>query len=78
MRETLEKVQAVGEKATLSRKWTVGGIVLLLAAFFMHPDQCVTATSLVGNFVTTENAPHIAALIGTILTILGKGLFQRD
>lgn len=66
----------------LTKKWTVAGLVLLVSGFFLHPESCVSSkellTQILPNGWTEDGVTHAGIIIGSILAILGKGLFQKN
>lgn len=63
----------------LSKKWTLGGFILLLSAFFLHPETCFNSIGFLTYLVPAswaDKVTYIAGAVGAILAVLGQGLFH--
>jgi len=64
----------------LSKKWSLGGLLVILAGFFLHPEGCVSAKQLISTYlpISEDTATHVAILIGTAITALSTGLLHKE
>lgn len=63
----------------MSKKITLGGLILVVASFFLHPDQCISSTSIIQKLLPSDfdaAATHIGLVVGTILMALGGSLLK--
>lgn len=64
----------------MNKKWTIAGILIAIAGFFIHPESCISATDIIGKII--PNSPqdvvaHISMFTGATLAVIGDGLLTK-
>lgn len=81
LKRVSKAIEQKSQKVNLSKKWTVGGIIIALSGLFLNPDACLSGRDLI-HFISPDSGvdtiSHVGILVGSIFAILGKGLLERD